>query len=265
MSSYPPTLSVQETLARKTQWLQQGTPFYHVRYNDGEWIAMLTLQNGRCARHRYAPIREALRQTHQEIEDRALEGNAQNILMGSNWPICGRVAERFDRYIRRIPGLMESITWCAGDGWYTTQEEIAGGPKDDKGLLALLTELRNHNTVFVCNRLTEQAKHCMNATAIVIPEKDGWEDVERIRRDCAAAGTDTSAWVWCAGFPGKVLSWEVWKARPRTSHIDLGQLFDGAFDVAIANWQRRSGGHPHQGHKTFYARVITPFVLGAIP
>lgn len=274
----PNYFNVQQTYDQVMVWLRKRNPFFHTRYNDGEWIAMFRLlpKTSRCDRHQYTHgIGIALKHTHDQIVENILSGNGFNILLGSNWQLannyqlanCG--AERFDQYIRSHPGLLEKAQWCSGDGWYTTQEEVNAGVDDlpdDKGLLALFDELRNgHDTVLVSNRRIVQACYCIGARSVVIPELDGWKEHQRILDDCLQTGSSRSVYVWCAGFPGKVLSWRIWQKRPNTSHFDLGHVLDGVFGVGIANWLRRTGTDPHQAHRRFLVDHIAPYVKGFIP
>lgn len=262
-------LSVPLCLGQMTQWLKAREPFFHTRYNDGEWKSMFKLrrETQRCPRHKYSrEIGLALLETHNEIIGGILAG-WKNILLGSNWRIAtGEDADAYDTYIKGHPKLLERTCWVPGDSWYTTAEEISEDV-DDKGLLHLLDEVRegSHNSVLVGNSQIALARHCLGAQWVDIPSKDGWEVHWKILEDCLQVGNPTSTYVWCAGFPGKVISWKIWRKWPETSHIDLGSLFDCVFRVGIAAWMLRRGDDPHQAHRKFIEQTIEPYVRSFIP
>lgn len=262
-------LSVPSCLGQMTQWLKAREPFFHTRYNDGEWISMFRVrrERDRCPRHRYSKeIGNALLETHNEIIGSILT-EQKNILLGSNWSLRGGTgSKQFGDYVRSHPGLLEKAVWAPGDSWYTTKEETEGNISD-KGLLPLLDEIREGdcNPVFVANSQLFLGRYCLGAKWVEIPPMDGWEEHEKILANCLEIGGETSTYVWCAGFPGKVLSWKIWKFRPQTSHIDLGSLLDCVFRVGIASWMLRNGDDPHQAHKKFVERVIEPYVKSFIP
>ena len=261
-------LSVRECLTQMTEWLKAREPFFHTRYNDGEWISMFQLrrENQRCPRHQYTKeIREALRTTHDEIIQ-AVIANQKNILLGSNWSIAQKFGgKQYEAYISKFPKFLANVTWTPGDSWYTRQDEVENNVSD-KGILILLDELRegNHNTVFVANSQLAQASYCLGAHHVAIPSMDGWLDHKHIITDCLQSGESNSTYVWCAGFPGKVLSWKVWKARPNTSHINFGSVLDCVFHVGVTNWMLREGDDIHY-HKKFVEQVIEPYVRSFIP
>jgi len=266
--SPPVYLSVQEYLARILNWLKTEEPFFHTRYNDGEWISMFRLrkESQRCPRHQYTrDIGDALLSTHDDVVNSILAGQ-ENILLGSNWLRGSSGADKFNGYVKNHPGLLEKAIWCAGDSWYTTGEEVKGDI-DDKGLLPLIDEIRegNHEPIFVTNKQVCLARYCLNANWVSIPPTDGWPQHKKVLEDCLRVGKPNSTYIWSAGFPGKVLAWRAKKSRPGTSHIDLGSLFDCVFRVGVAAWMLRTGNNPHQSHRKFVSSVIEPYVRKFIP
>ena len=255
-------MNIPEYLEQLRQWVEAKEPFYHVRYNDGESLAMYRQGKRKgCPRHVYTPeISAALKFTL----DRIVRSSRPNILLGSN---CDRF-KYIDRgllatFLGKYPHLCLVVP---GDSWYTTEEEVTNEPLTDKGLIGLIDTVRqNGKVVLVTNSLLQDAKYCLGATWVEVPPVDGWQEHDRVLSDCFLQGGKDSIYIWCAGFPGKVLSWQVWDKRPQTSHIDLGSLFDCVFHVGIANWMLRKGKEPHQLHRQYVEKVIEPYVKSFIP
>jgi len=141
-------------------------------------------------------------------------------------PLRGRASRVDCRHGSDAPDRQGEF-WC--------QEEKLEGVEELYDLFAALRG--SGRCVLVCNRQVAGAAKCLGAKAIVIPERNAWTTClinwDVVRRTLEP---DT-CWVWCAGFPGKVWSWQIWHSNGRRgSHIDCGHTFDGVFGRRSRGW-----------------------------
>jgi hypothetical protein len=234
-------------------------PFYHSRWNDGEARAM-TLpgeSQANCDGHRYfADMGEALKRTFVEILDYA--NVSSNILVGTmldtdpEHPTCDILRDVADD----ASSNLHDVRFTVGEFWL---RETGPAPV---GMCALLDALHESKrmTVLIGNNAIRPARHCMGAEFVAVPAVDAWLHRDRIERTCKDVG-DYATFVWCCGFVGKVVSWEIFKEFPNTTHIDAGHTFDGVFGNLSREWMRR-GDSEQWVH---YRDVFGPYVKGFIP
>lgn len=259
-------LDVREYLKQVVWWLRADEPFFHTRYNDGEWCAMFNLRKAEQSNgeHHYTPeLCSTLMQTFEELTDKILD-DPSHILLGSARWLCPGISgiQEFDKYIRSKPGLLERARWTTGEVWWEYPNEVNRNV-DDKGLIALFDELRmgNHHVVLVSNDGIRDACHCMGADFVRTPPKESWKQVDQILGACSEHVRPGTVFVWCLGFPGKILSWNLWKDYPTTSHLDLGHLFEGICGNPCREWLKQKIG-PHYAYQD---RVLKPYVFSFVP
>jgi hypothetical protein len=259
-------LDVRGYLQQILWWLRADEPFFHTRWNDGEWCAMFNLRtpdqtNGA---HHYVPeLCTAMLQTFNELAD-AIVDDPSHILLGTARWICPGIAglQEFDKYIRDNYLLMQRCRWTTGEVWWEYPDEV-NQSVTDKGLIAMFDELRTdgHHVVLVSNEFVRDARYCMGADFICTPPQESWQAAERILAECKERATPGTVFVWCLGFPGKVLSWQLWKEFPDTSHMDLGHLFEGICGNPCREWLRLKTGP----HYEYQERVLKPYVFSFVP
>lgn len=259
-------LDVREYLQQVLWWLRAEEPFFHTRYNDGEWCAMFNLRtteqtNGE--HHYTSDLCSTLIQTFEELTDAILD-DPSHILLGSARWLCPGISgiEEFDKYIRRKPGLLESARWTTGEVWWEYPNEVNRNVTD-KGLIAMFDELRmgGHHAVLVSNEGIRDACYCMGAGFVRTPPKDAWKQVDQILADCEEILRPDTVFIWCLGFPGKILSWKLWKKHPDTSHLDMGHLFEGICGNPVREWLKQKVGP----HYTYQEKVLRPYVFSFVP
>ena len=267
-------LSVRDTMTEMQNWLIKKEPFLHIRYNDGEWNAMFHLRSPKqttSEEHHYTKnVCDALFNTFEELADEIVLKDSSHILVGATWQIEYNLesSQVFDRYVKSKPGLLGKMRWCAGDVWYTTADEV-NQTVDSKGTIELIDELRTggHRVVLVCNQTVKKAAHCLGAVeTILIPQQDAFCEYQQTLWKCQDEADQPTVFVWCAGFLAKPISWQIHKEFPQCSHIDLGHLFDGVFNLNNRGWlQRAESEAPHWSHWRYLQNTFKPYVLGFIP
>lgn len=267
-------LTVRETMEQMIDWLKKKEPFFHTRYNDGEWLSMFHMKSPSDStseeHHFTADVGNALFTTFEELSGEITKKDHGHILIGSNWYLRDELppAKRFHTHISGKQGFVDKVLWCLGDVWYTTADERAQ-TVDSKGTIELIDELRtgDHRVVFVSNQIVKEAKFSLGAEKnILIPQIDAYREYQQILWKCEDLAEDEpTIFVWCGGFPVKSWSYEIWKKFPDCSHIDLGSLFDGVFEHYNRGWlERKESEPPHWSHWRYLQNTFKPYVRSFI-
>lgn len=249
-------LTVPAHLRLMAEAVRRREPICHVRFNDGECAAafkMFPPEQVNGDDHHYFPdVGEALLRMLDEVavpDPRVLFGSFA--LWYNDYPIgralCDHLGDRFQSI--RLTGEL----WC--------QEWEPIGTDEMLDLLDALRE--SGRAVLVSNDLVRDARHCIAAEHVSVPLRDAWLDRDRVRRECFAHAerNPEAVFAWCGGYLAKVLSWETFKRFPRTTHLDFGSTFDGAFGHESREWLRKQ----ESPMWTCYRDVFIPYVRGFVP
>ena len=254
-----------ELLKTIQEWLTDGKPFFHTRYNDGELFSMFNLRGPHksTGEHHYSvEVGQALMQTFKDLMSNLVNKTemSQRILLGSWWYVdpTHEAAAPIKHWIESnlTPEIQKTIPWTASDLWHNVTLEEAGLCLKNE-LLDLFSSIRtiDRKVVLVGNSQIANAHYYLNSQFVEIPKTDAFNsDQEIYQRLRELASDENTLFVWCGGFPAKVWSWRIWKEFPNTCHIDAGCIFDGAFGIYNRSWLTT-----HKGvHWKFYSEVVIP-------
>ncbi len=241
-----------EALARLCEWLEDGQPFCHIRFSDGELnpIAETPGPGWDGNRSVSVELRDGLRVVLHTIADQHPDHG--RLLVGGDWSGDQRhrqyLAER--DLLRRIPWVPSSVFV---DG-------VMSG-----AVLRWLQGLRTYpgQVVLVGCGGIRTAAAFMHATFIEVPGVDAWLSTDStlawIR---AQLPTDRRALViFCAGQSSKAWAWEIWTGSNRTvSVVDMGHFFDLACGMKTRMWHEETRP-PWSLRREVYEAQCTPIIL----
>lgn len=274
----PKQLTTGEELDLFNHWIKEGTPFFHTRYNDGELSCLFDLrapEKTASGEHHYSrEVSVAIKKTFKEVLLAATSTSQRSkVVIGSYWldpwvpQFVKKQSDRLSELIQRTPDSLR-VQWGPSDLWYSTPLEEKEAHEGVR-LILLINTLRwvgnrsmpHRPVVLVGNSYIAGARHCLGASFIEIPKVDAWKQDDDIRPLCLSKVVDGAIFVWCAGFPGKVWSWECFKSNPNTTHIDAGHLFDLAYGPGNREWSNRKTGT----HCRYYLETLKPYILSFEP
>lgn len=241
--------SVTDHLRWMCDRLRAGKPFCHLRFNDGEAQAMGLVEGGdaNCDGHRYFPdMGRALRDVMCGMMDDADALLGTIMQTDPTHPTAVAIGDM----VRT--GKSKRCRTTVGEFW--CQEERVEGWGELQELFKLL---RDRPTVLVCNLHNRNARRCLDAECINVPEVDAWKDGRRVIADLldlTEASWDPT-FVWACGFPGKVWAWMLKTLIPGSTHIDVGHTFDGVYGRKSREWMKRDSEMSR-----FYFGTFAPWV-----
>ncbi len=256
---FPNVLSIGETLERMQTLLERRIPFVRIRYGDGEAKTMLHLVGEGATtsgeHHCFRDLGKALLLAFDEM--RAADG----VLLGA-CPYPENSYPELDAMIDHMGKHPTAGTpvWASGDAWYTTEGEVKGEVAD---VVALLETIR-HDTrvkVLACNPTVAEARHCLGAHHLWLPQRDAWLAREGVLRAAGSLAEQGAVFVWCGGIACKPWMWDLFKEFPLSTHIDMGHLFDGVFGHRNRGWLTYPDGH----HLRYLRDVLIPHVRRFVP
>lgn len=262
-------LTIPQTLSALTNNVRAGVPFLHVRYGDGECIAMFENPNPKAVNgdgHNYPP--DMCLEMKEEFDwavDQLAFGR-RDIYLGTHHNTLHEALKWFKGY------NLDSLTTVPADFW-----AVPGEAHDGPEMLGLLMAIRGWNgpAVLVGKQTISRARHCLNTDHIVIPETNAWLARSVIEEYCADYMRRVSAaqgplFVWCCGYLGKILAPKLFRENHYSAHLDFGHFFDAVLELPTRKWiQEMIDGEwvePVKGvqqRRVDYLRnVIQPYVIG---
>lgn len=242
--------------------LRDRVPFFSIRFNDGEMQMMYrSVPEGKVLGTDANPCRanyelgDAMGNTLYDISK---SPDRENVLIGCSWGTdraddLGRGP--FDRDVKAMN--LEGANWTdehwpldgVTDGSTVRMiEQLAEGPQP----VLLVT----------CPKLA-QAARCFGPCAyLTVSPEDSWGDREEVYEACRGFAEPGAVFVWAAGCGLKPTAWRLWREFPRSSHLDIGHLFNGAFGLRDYGWLQRQDGPWYRPY--FGAGGFTDWVRRAV-
>ncbi len=221
--------------------LHTNTPFYTIRINDGEMLCMYRLRpegerlgtDANPAYVRYG-LGDDLRNTLQQIGQHPPD----NTLIGCSWNTPRQDSMGAGPFNTDVTNYnLKAHNW-ADEHW----------PLDgttNGSTIRLLTTIRalpQWPVLVTCPRLAGIAK-ILNTNYIQCPASDSYIARDSIYEQCqfyARQGSPT--FLWCAGGGLKPTAYKLFANYPRTTHIDLGHLFNGYYGIHDYGWLTHKTG-----------------------
>ena len=250
------------------QWVYSrvvtGTPFFAVRFNDGEMAMMFRtrpegeeLGTKENKAHTNYENGDALRQM---LADLATADPART-LVGCSWWHDG---EHPDTQLFRAEadrlGMLDRVNWCH-EHW-PLECTRDGTIRDLIDVIRVFGRLRDRRVFFItCDKLMP-AGLCLGALGIAVPTHDAWDAREEVYGWCReACETPTKAiFVWAAGCGLKPTAWRLYKEFPGSSHLDVGHLFNGAMGLNDYGWLERKDGPWYEAYMRDFAPYVRSFI-----
>ncbi len=238
--------------------LSGRSPFFSVRYNDGEMMMMYkTVPEGKMlgTEANLAPANYQLGAELRDMLHAMAEPAGWEILIGCSWntPRADKLCQKFEAEVDYWD--MRDFNWC-NEHW----------PLDgvvDGSTQGMIDNLRaSGNVVLVTNERLADARHCLGAKLVQVPMHDSWSDRSRIFKECAAhAQADESCkFIWAAGCGLKPTAWRLFWDFPRTSHVDIGHLFNGVFGLRDYGWMKSGSGPWYDPYFSRFAPYVRGFI-----
>lgn len=246
---------VRDPIAWLIDRLEHGRPFFNLRFNDGEQILIFKIlpetyimsDSTRVFHDQGAALEVMLR------EMAAGTSHPDDLLLGCSWwcepdDLCHRFVELLDSL-----DMLERFRWCHPH--YFLPAVVDGT------VFRLLDVLRKaQNVVLVTNDQFAGARHCLGADLVLAPRSNSWLARSAVYEACVPYAREERTFVWCAGGGVKPAAWNLYRAFPRTSHLDLGHLFDGVFGVEERSWLKDPGSPYHAAYFGGFMPYVRRFV-----
>lgn len=240
-----------ETLDCLTDWLVREEPFCHLRVANGEFMSIFRRDGDNGGEHDYlgATVGADLHQMLVEIANQ--HPHHGRLLVGGIWedPAFTRAWLEWHEQFARIP-------------WVPCQVFVNGiiDRRTMRWMRALAA--RGQSVILVVNDIVAKAAVGLGARVVVeIPRANSFAHRASIEERLRAAIRPSDVVVYCGGFGVKSLIWRMWRSYPRTSHVDMGHFFDGAFGVRSRSWLAGTPDERSIVYDTHYA----PRIRGEVP
>ncbi len=248
------TPNYKDGIRQLTQWVDDGLPFFHSRWNDGEMILLNQTRKpdyvSADGSRMHADIGPNLRRMLGELSDLLTTEPDARVQIGSScWQHPDADSELFLADIQKLD-LVRRVRWANGhdlvDGLVTGET------------LNLLQALRESNRpiAYVSKHDNLQAIYCLRAAFVEIPPIDWWLRRYEIIPACGQMAKSGFTFVWSAG-NAKSVSWDIWRRHPQSSHLDFGHIFDGLCGARTREWMRNEEApwwRPYQDQFLPYVR-----------
>lgn len=257
-------LGVREQLAQMTEWVRNGKPFFHTRYNDGEFNAMFGLKSEddtNCDGHCYfRDMGQELVKTFVEVVGKPQERLLIGSLLTSDPGYSSCIV--FRRWLSMWIPRWQAIPWAASDLW-VSPTDVA-----DNGELEGLINAFRDNLKSVCligNFNIHDCRHAFLGCVHSVSTQNCWGDRFRLLKTIRKNHLPGTTYIWCAGFTSKVLSWKIYKYDPTSTHIDAGHLFDGIYGEPSREWLKngfQDGDAPgiSERRRSYYVNTLAPYI-----
>lgn len=254
-------LSIEQTLVLLSELVTNCQSFFHTKHNDGECESMFKCYKKQNQNHENfyhdsmgERLLSAVDQVMTKAYDRQYDCYFSTYFISDSWHDAGNVymnhwATKFD---------LTKFNWCQGDFWYY-HPSIKSVPTEN--ILTLIDTIRyqssDRRTVFVSNDVISSARYCLGADNVLILKEDAWKMDGKIQSVLEEYASKDALFIWCAGIPGKVWMTELFLKYPKTSHIDMGHLFDHVFGLDSRTWHTRKYDGEYYRK---YADIFIPYV-----
>lgn len=236
--------------------LRQDTPFFTMRYNDGEHKMMFkALPDGTRVSDNtniYHSHGEILTSILVEIS----ESSPADILLGCSWhsDTNDELNQRFERLITDL-GMRDRFNWANG---HWPLEGVV-----DKTIIGLITYLAwklRSPTVLITHEGLEPARHCIRAQYIEVPFGNSWQAQNKVYRQARWYARRRATFVCAAGYGVKPALWNLYREFPGCSVIDVGHLFDGVFGIEERGWLKDKSGPWYKPYMEEFAPYVRSFI-----
>lgn len=239
--------SVTEHLGWMRDRVKARQPFCHLRFNDGEAIAMGLLgepEGANCDGHRYFPdMGRALTTTLMAASD----DDTGEVLLGSIIE-----TDRDHQAAKALAVLIPSTCLTTVGEFWCQEEKVEGWDE----LRELFGAIRDRPSLLISNSNNRMAKKCLNSGFLEVPAVDAWSRGRRVVEDSLhRMYGDEPVYIWACGFPGKVWAWMLRTLIPGSTHIDIGHTFDGVYGNKSREWMKRDSEMSR-----FYFNTFAPWV-----
>ncbi len=235
-----------EALDTYTKWLKAGVPCLHPRFADGEFWSILKRSGVNTDGMSFYgdTLGVVLHTMLSEIS--STKFHSKYMLVGGDWSI-----PEHTRYLEKN-GFINSIPWCPSSIWVNG---VVSG-KLAEFLEALVAEDRPK--VLIANGLIQGAADFLRSMFFEIQAKAAWQDRQRALSFIRRLPKDSIV-LYCAGMASEGFIFDAFKVRPDLTQLDLGHLFDGAFEIRNRSWLRKEG--VCRRRDTYFDRYV-PVILG---
>lgn len=237
-----------EPLKTMWQWLQNGQPFCHFRFNDGESICAFGVRSpherNNCGHLYMSDLGISLQRILTEVRDTMTESPTARIMVGGYWYTQGSHINCLDSAAKALidhcGAKEEHVGWLDRIPWVGSDDLVRGLTTEYP--LKMFDFIRNSDrpVYLIGNPRNEPGRYCLNAKYIPISRIDCWNDTPNIMRLCDRLASDRNPaiFVWCCGM-SKPWIWDTFKNHPHTTHLDAGHLFDAVFGEYNRAYTRR--------------------------
>lgn len=260
----------QAVVEQMTANVLAGTPFCHLRFNDGEALCAFEKRrpeekNG-CGHNYFADLAHDLREMMVEVKKRPV-----GVMLGSYWHTQGH---RIDQLDEAATALMEWVGATDADAselvkwpWVGSDDVVEGlvGGYTLKLFDAIREASKQRPVYLVGNSKIIEGRRCLNAAFFMIDRYNCWSNSAKVE---AWVDFEISRWrgskpiiVWCCGL-AKPWIWDAWTKFPQTTHIDAGHLFDAACGEPSRAYSRRR--NREEPKWLAYEDLFVPYMRGFI-
>lgn len=216
--------------------IRNRRPCFAVRINDGEMMQM----------YRTRPEGELLGTSENPAPCRWDLGTAlREIVYG----MCGRddcligcsrgteradkLCELFDLDLAAQP-IIESYNW-AHEHW-----PLEGACDGSMRRLIEAAQEAGPACLVTSEKLAAAGK--LFDRVFLIPGEDSWAARHEVHHSLALLAARDMTFFWAAGAGLKPTAWRLWREFPRTTHVDVGHVFNGALGLRDYGWLQRKDG-----------------------
>jgi hypothetical protein len=208
-------------ISNLTDFLTKNIPFTYTKFGDGEIICILkTFKEGEsnCDYQYYSDnLSESLIQSLRFYSDK------KNVYIGE-WDFGDLCHFGFADFVIKNELKLNFVPYSLL--LHIETDEIACTPLSE--LRIFYDALKSRvNKVYVCPSKLNAAKDFLNCDIVNIKENDAFSEYERIKDELLQS--DYDVFMYSAGLMSKVLIADLMKAKPNTTHIDIGSGLDNLF------------------------------------
>ncbi len=254
-----------DNLQEMLGWLRDRKPFCHLRVNDGEALCLLQkrkpTERNNCGHLYMEDLAAELRGMIQEMHALVRVQPELRLRIGSYWMTQGsNLDEAAKGLVEYLGKAMEYFPWCGSDDF--VKGLLGDEPYHIFDLIRQRAVTDAQPTYLIGNPGIANGRFMLGAKFLPIPRIDCWNATESIMADCEGPASQGATFAWCCGM-SKPWIWNLWRRHPRTTHIDLGHLFDGVFGDLSRAWLRRQ--NPQEPLWVAYRDRFSPYCRSFIP